>query len=84
MNPTISPAALDAVLVTDGETFFLSAAELVATMANLGHAQIGTVTRRSVRAELLGQPIFSGLVGPMWNDGSLRYETAAVYAQVSQ
>ena len=51
MNPTISPAALDAVLVTDGEIFFLSAAELVATMANLGHAQIAHEKRSELRSQ---------------------------------
>lgn len=74
---------LDAVLVTDAETFFLYAAELVTTMANLGYPQIGTCTRRGVRAELLGQPTFRGLAGPMWQGGSLRYETIAINAALS-
>lgn len=31
------------------------------------------------RAELQGWPIFSGLLGPMWNGDSVRYETKEAY-----
>lgn len=29
------------------------------------------------RAELQGQPVFSGLVGPMWDGDAIRYEDRA-------
>jgi hypothetical protein len=36
------------------------------------------------RAELQGLPMFSGLIGPMWDgDGSVLYETTAAYNDIS-
>ena len=35
------------------------------------------------RAELQGLPKFSGLYGPMWGDGQIRYETEEAYLDIS-
>ena len=36
------------------------------------------------RAELDNQPEFDGFLGPMWDGGMLRYETAEVYDMLSR
>lgn len=36
------------------------------------------------RAELQGQPIFKGLVGPMWDGDAIRYEDERTYALMSR
>jgi hypothetical protein len=36
------------------------------------------------RAELDNQPEFEGFLGPMWDGGMLRYETAEMYDRLSR
>jgi len=35
------------------------------------------------RPELIGQPVFSGLYGPMWDGDAIRYEDHESYARSS-
>ena len=40
--------------------------------------------RNYLRSELIGQPVFAGLVGPMYNgEGCIRYENQAAYDAMS-
>ena len=54
-----------------------------AAMADKGHAFAGEVSNPRQREELQGAPKFTGLCGPMWDDGKLRYESVAAYAALS-
>lgn len=41
--------------------------------------------RGYLRSELIGQPVFAGLVGPMYNgEGCIRYENQAAYDAMSR
>lgn len=41
-------------------------------------------TNRAQREQLIGQPKFHGLLGPMWDGDALRYEDQATYREISQ
>ena len=56
---------------------------LTEAMGDRGYVQTGTLTRPGVRPELFGQPVFAGLLGPMWDNGDLRYESSRVYRVMS-
>lgn len=63
---------------------------VVAAMAARGFEQRGTNDNPRHRAELQGQPMFHGVLGPMWGgtrkhpDGVIRYECPETYKQLSQ
>lgn len=67
-----------------------TAEELTAKLAAIGIVQRGTHkqpagTRWKYREELIGQPKFTGILGPMYNGpGCCRYETQEVYDFLSQ
>lgn len=75
-----------AIVVTkEGVQVVPHTADLIAWMAARGHIYTGDQKRRGLRPELLGQPMFSGLIGPMWGgeETPLRYEDQAVYNELS-
>lgn len=58
---------------------------LISAMEVRGYSLCGISKARGQRAELVGQPEFKGVAGPMWGGpGVLRYETTKVYAEASQ
>ena len=64
--------------------FFSDAAELEKALTPKGYRKVGIQSRPGLRKELLGQPIFVKLVGPMYNGPKrLRYETSEVNDQMS-
>lgn len=63
----------------DGDT-----AEIVANRAAVEGFQCrGFNANPSQRLELQGAPKFNGLTGPMWDGDAIRYESSAVYAELS-
>ena len=59
--------------------------ELVRVLIKMGIKQTGVTDNPRLCPELQGQPTFSKLIGPMWDGpGMIRYETAEVYAILSQ
>lgn len=60
----------------DRETF-------TARMAIRDHVITGENRNKANRSELQGQPIFSGMCGPMWNGNGVRYESVEAYAILS-
>jgi hypothetical protein len=49
-----------------------------------GFTLVGQCKRRGIRPELHGQPVFSGLLGPMYGgQGIVRYEDPATYDAMS-
>lgn len=92
------------VVTEDGVQDFESERALVAAMEDRGLSQMGRQTQYptgiKLRAELIGQPKFSGMVGPMWGgylnpDGtydfsettgepSVRYEDWPTYDRMSR
>lgn len=67
------------VLEVVGEAAFLN------RMRELGHAPAGTTptSNTPLRVEIQGRPRFENLAGPFWDNGGVRYETWAVYHQLS-
>lgn len=66
-----------------------TAEELIAKLAAIGIVQKGIVeqptTRWKLKEILIGQPKFSGILGPMYDGpGSCRYETQDVYDVLSR
>lgn len=57
--------------------------ELLAWLADAGFEIVGRNTNRRHRAELQGQPIIAGLLGPMWDGGAIRYEDQTAYDVLS-
>lgn len=68
--------------------YFIGAAALTAAMVAHGFKYQGPTQSRRLRSELQGQPVFSGLCGPMWGgnapsdandsaDFTVRYEDSA-------
>ncbi|MBU0958158.1 MAG: hypothetical protein KKF56_05105 [Nanoarchaeota archaeon] len=49
------------------------------------YQKTGTTNKKpsQLRKELRGQPILKGLLGPMWDRTTIRYETAEVYERLS-
>ncbi len=58
-------------------------ADIVSIMAIYGYEHTHNLDNPRVRAELQGQPVFSGLIGPMWDGDAIRYETQEVYNRLS-
>ena len=56
----------------------------VVAMQLLGYVLTGYNANPRQRAELQGAPKFAGLAGPMWEDGTLRYEDARTFAEMSK
>ncbi len=54
-----------------------------AAMADKGHAFTGSVNNPRQREELQGASKYSGLCGPMWDDGVLRYKSVSAYQALS-
>ena len=69
----------------DGQwlTSEFSAADLIPSMEAKGFKHTGFNSNRSQRAELQGQPKFSGVLGPMWGGDHLRYEDQEAYDRLS-
>jgi hypothetical protein len=67
-----------------------NAADFLSAMEIRGYAHAGAHRSPSTRAELQGQPKFTGVLGPMWGglgaDGEpcIRYEDSATYQALSQ
>ena len=59
-------------------------ADVIAAFEVRGYPYLGPELSRFVRPELYGNPRFGGLVGPMWDGDSIRYETPEVYARLSR
>jgi hypothetical protein len=76
-------AAIVVVMAGDGtlaSTTFETLADLLAK-----HPQTGVAESTRLRAELRGQPVLAGLVGPMWGGPAhpLRYESSAAFEKLS-
>jgi hypothetical protein len=64
--------------------FFSNVAELEKALAAKGIRKVGVQSRGNLRKELIGQPTFDKLIGPMYNGPKrLRYETQETYDQMS-
>lgn len=48
-----------------------------------GFVQRGVNDNPRNRIELQGQPVFAGLLGPMWDGDAIRYENQAAYDALS-
>lgn len=55
----------------------------VEQMKARGYEFTGWNDNHRQREELQGAPKFKGIAGPMWDGGYIRYESVAVYAQLS-
>lgn len=65
-----------------------TSANLMIAMSVRGHEYIGPCTRKQLRPELQGQPMFSGVLGPMWGGEEIggpviRYESKDAYDRLS-
>jgi hypothetical protein len=59
-------------------------AECIQAMAAQGYRCRRLEDRDYLRSELIGQPVFEGLFGPMYNgEGCIRYENQAAYDAMS-
>lgn len=67
------------MLRTDG-----AMANAIAAFESLGYQHTGFNHNVSSRAELLGQPTFRGLAGPMWDGDAIRYEDGDSYRALSE
>lgn len=61
---------------------------VIPAMSVRGFEHNGPCTRKSLRPELQGQPMFTGVCGPMWGGvengvSVIRYETTAAYRTLS-
>ena len=61
---------------------------VVCAMSVRGHEFTGPCTRKQLRSELQGQPMFSGVLGPMWGGEEIggaviRYESSEAYDKLS-
>lgn len=71
-------------IVTD-----FTADNVVPAMSIRGHEYTGPCTRKQLRTELQGQPMFSGINGPMWGGEEIggyvvRYESRDAYDRLSK
>ena len=57
---------------------------LYAAMEIRGYKFQGINSNQRQRVELQGQPIFEGLLGPMWDGDAIRYEDESTYALLSR
>lgn len=80
------PTKFQIVQLVDGillPSEFTSEENLIAGMRVRGSKLTGRESSPSVRAELIGQPKFSGFNGPMYNGpGVVRYESVEAYAEL--
>lgn len=58
--------------------------EAISAAAARGYGFTYFNSNRSQREELIGQPKFKGVLGPMWDGDAIRYEDQAVYREFSQ
>jgi hypothetical protein len=74
------------VLTVEGLTFVhdVDLDNLDAFMEVRGYPFTKLNDNRGQRAELIGQPKFQGVCGPMWNGDRIRYECPETYAQMSK
>jgi len=74
------------VVVGSAQLFFpgMTKEVFIARMGEMGFVITKFNENPRQRVEFQGQPMFKGLVGPMWDGGTIRYETAAVYAECSR
>jgi hypothetical protein len=66
----------------------LDETNIIPAMSVRGYEFTGFCKRRGLRPELIGQPEFSGVLGPMWDgerEGAvwIRYECPEAYRQLS-
>jgi hypothetical protein len=71
----------DGKLTTLLKTSFLG---MIPVFESHGYTFTGFNRDTTSRAELQGVPKFADLIGPMWDGGDIRYETAAAYADISK
>ncbi|MBK6706259.1 MAG: hypothetical protein IPG54_01740 [Sphingomonadales bacterium] len=58
--------------------------EAISVAATKGYAFTYFNSNRAQRDELIGQPKFKGVLGPMWDGDAIRYEDQAAYREFSQ
>lgn len=58
-------------------------ADAILEAAKHGYAFRGFNANSAQREELQGQPKFTGLLGPMWDQDAIRYEDQAAYDEFS-
>ena len=58
-------------------------ADAILEAAKHGYAFRAFNTNPAQREQLQGQPKFTGLMGPMWDQDAIRYEDQAAYAELS-
>ncbi|API61358.1 hypothetical protein BSL82_17820 (plasmid) [Tardibacter chloracetimidivorans] len=58
--------------------------EAISAAAAKGYAFTYFNSNRSQREQLIGQPKFKGVLGPMWDVDAIRYEDQAAYREFSQ
>lgn len=84
MTDATTPALTYTIVSNDGAVCAFDREDFLATAARLGHVATGIKAQRgsiALRPELLGQPTFRTLAGPMHDGpGRVRYETIATYA----
>lgn len=56
---------------------------LIPAMEVRGHSVVRLNANSHQRTELQGQPIFTGLLGPMWDGDAIRYEDQTTYDLLS-
>lgn len=72
-------------LVEEGKVSELNERNLSEVFYQKGFRFIGlTDNDGRLRKELVAQPRFSGLCGPMWDGDAIRYETQSVYDSLSR
>lgn len=67
-----------------GKTEYLIVDDVETASQQYPLKEYARVNDEHARAELQGKPRFEGFLGPMWNDGELRYEAEEVYRHMSQ
>jgi hypothetical protein len=64
-------------------TEFPAGCDLIAAMEVRGFTFYRLHNNPRTRPQLQGQPIFSGLLGPMWDGDRVRYEDQGAYDRLS-
>lgn len=63
----------------DGHLVASEVADIFAAADVRGFTFVKLANRKSLRAELQGQPMFAELCGPMWDGDAIRYEDQRSY-----
>lgn len=83
--PERNPMQYQIVQVVDGATIVSKPTDVMAWAEISGFPFLKLEDRPSLRAELIGQPKFSGLNGPMYGGpGIVRYESNKAYEEFSR